>query len=246
MNRFGIKWVWCVLACLGALIGCSPSGEHSGSGGTAGTITRYPIQAVATVGMVADLVRHVGGEHLSVTQIMGAGVDPHLYKATRDDVQTIMSGDVVFYCGLMLEGKMSDTLVKVGRTKAVFAVTELIDEASLLEPEAMAGHYDPHVWMDVAAWSQCVDAVAGALQEIDPPHADDYRRNAQQYREQLRSLHEYGVEAIGTIPADRRVLITSHDAFNYFGRRYNYLDRAPDKLRDDSIDVSEIFDRVGP
>jgi manganese/zinc/iron transport system substrate-binding protein len=107
-----------------------------------------PIRAIATVGMVADIVRNVGGEHVTVTQIMGAGVDPHLYRSTRDDVQMIMDGDIIFYSGLMLEGKMSDTLIKVARRKPVFAVTEMIDESELLEPEDFKGHYDPHVWMD--------------------------------------------------------------------------------------------------
>jgi manganese/zinc/iron transport system substrate-binding protein len=151
---------------------------------------------------------------------MGAGVDPHLYKATRDDVQTIMRGDVVFYSGLMLEGKMIDTLVRISRTKPVFAVTELIDEKYLLEPEEFAGHYDPHVWMDVAAWSRCIDAVVQALSQFDPAHADDYKSNGAAYAEQLKELDEYGKRAIATIPEAQRILITSHDAFNYFGRAY--------------------------
>jgi manganese/zinc/iron transport system substrate-binding protein len=170
--------------------------------------------------MVADIVRNVGGDHVAVSQIMGAGVDPHLYKVTRDDVQAIMTGDIVFYSGLMLEGKMIDTLVKVSRSKPVYAVTEMIEEQFLLEPADFAGHYDPHVWMDVSAWTKCVDVVANALCEFDPTHAADYRSNAESYRKQLLELHEYGRSAIATIPEKSRVLITSHDAFNYFGRAY--------------------------
>jgi manganese/zinc/iron transport system substrate-binding protein len=170
--------------------------------------------------MVADIVRHVVGSRVEVTQLMGAGVDPHLYKPTRDDVLTIERGDVVFYSGLMLEGKMTDTLIKIGRGKRVYAVTELIDEKRLLEPEEQAGHFDPHVWMDVSAWSECVTAVANALSEIDAPHADEYRTRANTYREQLAQLHAYGEKSIGSIPSASRVLITSHDAFNYFGRAY--------------------------
>ncbi len=178
------------------------------------------IQAVATVGMVADIVRNVGGDRVEVTQLMGSGVDPHLYKTTRDDVQTIMRGDIVFYSGLMLEGKMADTLVKISRNKSVFAVTELIDESYLLEPAEMRGHYDPHVWMDVAAWSKCAATVADALAKYDPPHAAEYRANAQAYQARLKTLDEYGKRAAATVPADARVLVTSHDAFNYFGRAY--------------------------
>lgn len=212
-----------VVLCIAFAAGCG-----DGSTSTDDSSTRagdrfdgeYPIEAIATVGMVADIVRNVGAEHVSVTQLMGTGVDPHLYQATRDDVQTIMNGDIVFYCGLMLEGKMSDTLIRVGRTKPVFAVTELIDEATLIEPEDFAGHYDPHVWMDVEAWSKCVAAVASALAEFDPQHAEEYASNAEEYRQQLADLHEYGLKSIGSIPTDSRVLITSHDAFNYFGRAY--------------------------
>lgn len=180
----------------------------------------YPIQAAATVGMVADLVKNVGGDYVQVTQIMGSGVDPHMHKVTRDDVQTIMNADLVFYSGLMLEGKMSDTLIKISRNKPVYAVTELIDETALLEPEDFQGHYDPHVWMDVAAWSQCVDAVQNALSKFDPTHAKDYQKNAEQYKKQLEELHQYGLKTIASIPENSRILITSHDAFNYFGRAY--------------------------
>ena len=200
-------------------VGCSSS--HDSSGPPAATFdSKYPIQVIATVGMVADIVRNVGGEHVEVTQIMGAGVDPHLYKATRDDVQTIMDGDIVFYCGLMLEGKMADTLVKVARSKPVFAVTELIDESELLEPEDLEGHYDPHLWMDIESWSRCVDAVAHALAEFDRNHEEDYRMSAEKYCQQLAELHAYGVQSLDSIPKESRVLITSHDAFNYFGRAY--------------------------
>lgn len=170
--------------------------------------------------MVADLVRNVGGEHVEVLQVMGAGVDPHLYKTTRDDVQDIMGADAVFYSGLMLEGKMADTLVKIGRTRPVFAVTELIDESQLLEPDDAPGHPDPHVWMDVAAWSECVGAVSDALAEILPEHADEFAANAATYRERLTELDAYARKTVDSIPESQRVLVTSHDAFNYFGRAY--------------------------
>lgn len=179
-----------------------------------------PISAVVTVGMVADIVRHVGGKQVDVTQIMGPGIDPHLYKPTRDDVQQMMEADIVFYSGLMLEGKMTDTLVKLARTMPVVAVTERLDPVQLLEPEDFGGHYDPHVWMDVAAWALCVQGVAEGLAGFDPPRSAEYRARAEDYRHQLQQLHEYGVQALGSIPAELRVLITSHDAFNYFGRAY--------------------------
>ena len=168
--------------------------------------------------MVSDIVRTVGGEHVSVDQICGTGVDPHTYQATRDDVQTIMSGDMVFYSGLMLEGKMADTLIKVGRAKPVFAVTEMIDGSLLLNDES--DHSDPHVWNDVSAWAKCVKAVENALIDFDPDNADVYAKNASALREQLDELHQYGLKSLATIPEESRVLVTSHDAFSYFGRAY--------------------------
>ncbi|MDA7978206.1 MAG: zinc ABC transporter substrate-binding protein [Pirellulales bacterium] len=218
MNRL---IVGCLMIAVCA--GCSssdPAADSSSADGMAEYNGSYPINAIATVGMVADIVRNVGGDHVNVSQLMGAGVDPHLYKATRDDVLSIMDSDIVFYSGLMLEGKMADTFIRVGRSKPVYAVTELIDETDLLEPEEMEGHHDPHVWMDVSAWSKCVDAVAQSLGEFDPSHADDYAKNARAYQQQLTQLHAYGVKSIGSIPTGKRVLVTSHDAFNYFGRAY--------------------------
>ncbi|MCG8651124.1 MAG: zinc ABC transporter substrate-binding protein [Pirellulales bacterium] len=210
---------WLALLIVLALVfGCSTATPDATSNSSP---QGYPISSSATIGMVADIVRNVGGEHVQVDQLLGPGVDPHLYKATRDDVQRIMKADIVFYSGLMLEGKMSDTLIKVARNKPVIAVTELISEENLLAPEEFAGHFDPHVWNDVATWKQCVGAIADSLAKFDPAHADDYRANADAYRAKLDKLHQYGLESIGSIPEDSRVLITSHDAFNYFGRAYD-------------------------
>lgn len=202
-------------------IGCDRGGSDAGPAPQTVYQGEGPIQAMATVGMVADIVRNVGGTHVQTRQIMGSGIDPHLYKPTRDDVLALMDSDVIFYGGLMLEGKMIDTLVKMARSKPVVAVTEAVPDDALLEPEGAAGHYDPHVWMDVSLWSQCAGAVAAALAEFDPPHAADYAANAAAYQQQLQQLHEYGRRSIATIPEDRRVLITSHDAFGYFGRAYD-------------------------
>lgn len=180
----------------------------------------YPFQVTTTVGMVTDIVRQVAGDKAAVTGVMGAGVDPHLYKPTRDDVALMMRADVIFYSGLMLEGKMADTLIKIARTKPVHAVTQLIEEKYLLEPEEMQGHYDPHVWMDPMAWAKAVEAVGGALAEFDPANADHYRSNAAGYIKRCEELAAYGRRVLATVPESSRVLISSHDAFNYFGRAF--------------------------
>lgn len=181
----------------------------------------YPYKVTTTVGMVTDIVKQVAGDRAEVTGIIGEGVDPHLYKPTRSDVAALTSADVVFYSGLMLEGKMADTLVRVARSgKAVYAVTELLDEKFLLEPAEMQGHFDPHVWMDVAAWSKGVEAVAKSLGEFDPPHSAVYLSNAARYTSELSALDTYARDTIRTVADKQRVLITAHDAFNYFGRAY--------------------------
>ncbi|MEQ1826452.1 MAG: zinc ABC transporter substrate-binding protein [Pirellula sp.] len=216
-SRMGTRCL-CFAAILLMVGGCRPNpSEPSDPGEKRG---KAPVEVSATVGMVADLVRSVGGGRVRVTQICGSGVDPHLYKPTRDDVQALITSEMVFYSGLMLEGKMSDSLVKIARSKPVIAVTESIDPSNLLEPEDFGGHLDPHVWMDVATWSKCVDIIAEELSKYDKSGATEYRENADRYKAQMLQLHEYGTRVIATVPEASRILITSHDAFNYFGRAY--------------------------
>lgn len=177
---------------------------------------------VTTCGMVTDIVREVAGDKAKVTGLMGEGVDPHLYKPTRDDVAKLLQADVVFYSGLMLEGRMTDTFLKVSRKGTpVFAVTELLDEKFLLEPKEFAGHTDPHVWMDVKGWMAAVKAVARSLSEVDAANAARYQTNAERYVTQLAKLDDYAKQSLSSIPKERRTLITAHDAFNYFGRAYD-------------------------
>lgn len=210
----------CVLAAAGLwLIACGCTPGSSAGGAKATYAGKYPIRVTATVGMVADLVREIGGSHIQINQLLGSGVDPHLYKPTRDDVQAIFEGDVVFYNGLLLEGKMAETLERWGRTKPSCAVATF-----LKLPVDIAGanehHPDPHVWMDVSLWSQAAQVVGDFLSKYDPANAADYSAGTKQLRERLDQLHAYGQAIIGAIPEERRVLITSHDAFRYFGRAY--------------------------
>lgn len=198
---------------IGFALGCSDAAPTDGP-------RTYPYSITTTIGMVRDIVHHVAGDKAKVTALVGAGVDPHLYKPTRDDVAAMTGSDVIFYSGLMLEGKMADTLIRVGRGKPVYAVTELIDENLLFKPEEMSGHFDPHVWMDAGAWGQCAEAVGRALAEFDPANAEVYRANAAAYVAECAKLADYAKQSIASIPESSRVLITSHDAFNYFGRAY--------------------------
>lgn len=177
--------------------------------------------AVATVGMVADLVRNIGGDDIKVTQLLGSSTDPHNYEVTDLDVAILRRSPIIFYNGLLLEGRMTETLEGFSRQKPVYAVTEKLDKRFLLGSENFQGHYDPHVWMDVSAWSRCVLVVEKALCEYAPQHAEKFRARAAAYQKQLDELHEYGKKSIASIPKENRVLVTSHDAFRYFGRAYD-------------------------
>ncbi len=198
--------------------GCSRSASESPTSNP----SSYPYAVTTSVGMVTDIVRQVAGEHAEVTGMIGEGVDPHTYQPTRRDLGLLHQADIVFYAGLRLEGKMQDTLEKISKSgkSPVHPVTRLIDESYLLPLADYPGHYDPHVWMDASAWAQCVQAVAQALAEFDPAHAQSYQSRAEAFMAQCEALHAYGKKSIATIPEGRRVLITSHDAFSYFGRAY--------------------------
>lgn len=211
----------CVLAGFWLLTaGCGQASPGSEATPATARPTKYPYQVVTTIAMVTDVVEQVAGEHATVTGIIGSGVDPHLFKPTRSDVAAMLGADVVVYSGLHLEGKMGDTLVQVARRKPVFAVTERLDESYLLELPGSGGQHDPHVWMDVTAWSKAVEAVADSLSEFDPDHAAEYAANAATYRQQLETLDAYVKQIIASIPPTTRVLVTAHDAFGYFGRAY--------------------------
>lgn len=176
-----------------------------------------PLKVTCTTGMVADLVRNIAGERAEVTQLMGAGVDPHLYKSSPSDIAALSAADVVFYSGLHLEGKMTDVFEQLSQTKPVVAVAGRIDETKLL---ADGGTHDPHVWFDVALWQAAAKEVLQTLAKFDPSEAANYETRAAAYQAKLTELDQYCREQLATIPADQRVMITAHDAFRYFGKAY--------------------------
>ena len=181
------------------------------------------IKVTATTTMVGDLVRQVGGDRVEIFGLMGPGVDPHLYKASASDITKLQRADVIFYSGLLLEGKLQDVFAKMARTKKhVYAVTEAIDEKELLEPESFGGHYDPHVWFDVTLWTKCVESVVKGLSEFDPKGRDEFEKRGKEARAKMLELHQWALKKAAELPKEKRVLITSHDAFNYFGRAYGF------------------------
>lgn len=207
------------VAVLFALAGCARPASVEAGASPAGGVAPYRV--VCTVGMVTDIVRQVAGDRAEVSGIIGAGVDPHLYRPTRSDVSRLMEADVVFYSGLMLEGKMAEVLEKVAALgKPVWAVAERVDREFLLEAPEFQGQYDPHLWMDVAGWMKVVEVVEACLSRFDPAGSAGYRARADTLLQKMEALDRYAREAVATIPAEARLLVTAHDAFNYFGRAY--------------------------
>lgn len=181
------------------------------------------LKVVCTTGMIADAVRNIGGDRVVVVGLMGPGVDPHLYKATASDIQQLSSADVIFYNGLLLEGKMGEIFVKMARKNPhVAALSEDIDPSKFLEPPEFQGHYDPHIWFDVLLWAEATRKIDKVLSTAVPEHGDYFHKNGEEYRERLKRLHQWCLEQVGSVPEDKRILITSHDAFNYFGRAYGF------------------------
>jgi manganese/zinc/iron transport system substrate-binding protein len=211
------------LALLGALVS-APGCERTRTSGAPPVmdLSARKIRAVATTGMIADILREIGGGRLQVTGLMGPGVDPHLYKASEGDVIRMASADVIFYNGLHLEGKMAEVFERMGKRVRTVAVTDGIPRERLLSPPEFQGAYDPHVWFDVSLWRDAAARAAKALMEMDPEHAEGYRANAGAYLERLSDLDDYVRQQAARVPTRQRVLITAHDAFNYFGRAYGF------------------------
>lgn len=208
--------LFCLTGCGG--VGTPASSGSTGNGGRAAVNLKPRI--VTTVGMVTDIVREVVGDHGEVIGLLSEGVDPHLYKPTREDVQQLSGANVVFYGGLMLEGRLEESLKKLGDGKPVVGVAESLDRTTLRKPPEFEGHYDPHVWMDVKLWSQCVEAVTKTMTEFDADHAAEFASRSEAYRQKLAKLDEYVRKSIESIPQSQRVLVTAHDAFGYFARAY--------------------------
>jgi manganese/zinc/iron transport system substrate-binding protein len=191
-------------------------------GGGAGETARQegPLRVVTTTSIIADTAARIAGEHAGIEALMGPGVDPHLYKASENDVRRLSEADLVLYNGLHLEGKMGDILTKMARSRPVVAVTEEIPQELLREPPEFAGQYDPHVWFDVSMWIETLAPIVRELSALDPEHAAEFQANAAAYRKELEALDAWVKQRVSTLPERQRVLVTAHDAFGYFGRRY--------------------------
>ncbi|HAX68944.1 MAG TPA: manganese transporter, partial [Anaerolineae bacterium] len=190
---------------------------------TGSNTTNGKLNIVTTTGMIADIVINVGGEHVEVTSLMGPGVDPHLYKASEGDIRRLQEANLIFYNGLHLEAQLGEVLEKMNDFNiTTVAVADEIDPAILLSHPQYEDAYDPHIWFDVTLWMQAVRRVQETLSETDPAHKSAYEANATAYLAQLEELHQYVFSQAESIPAEKRVIITAHDAFSYFGRAYGF------------------------
>lgn len=173
---------------------------------------------VTTTGMIADIVENITGDLAKVEAIMQPGVDPHLYKASQGDLKRIMDADYIFYNGLHLEGKMGEILEKQTHVKPVIALGDTISRGKIIS--VSENTYDPHIWFDVALWKEAAEITLKNLIRLNPENTAYYQKNANKYLKELDSLDQWVKAEIATIPENRRVLITAHDAFSYFGKAY--------------------------
>jgi len=185
--------------------------------------TSNTLNVVTTTTMITDLVKNIGGDLVNVQGLMGAGVDPHLYKASEGDVNKLFNADIIFYNGLHLEGKLVEVFEKMqNESRTQVALGETLDKAELIGSDYFASNYDPHVWFNIDYFKQFASEVTKVLSEKDPKNADNYAKNGADYAKRLDALQTSVKESIETLPKEKRILVTAHDAFNYFGKAYDF------------------------
>lgn len=180
------------------------------------------LNIVTTTSMITDLVRNIGGDSVNVQGLMGTGVDPHLYKASEGDVSKLTNADVVFYSGLHLEGKLVDVFEKMGRNTNTIALAEVLDKNKLIGSEYFASNFDPHIWFNIQYWKQLTNYLTETLSKLNPENASFFQKNKTNYLLQLDALENDIKKTIAILPEQKRVLVTAHDAFNYFGEAYGF------------------------
>ncbi len=205
-----------MLGVLFVLLGCAEDSEEE----RAAFGPENKMKIVATTGMIGDVASIIGGDRVDVYAMMGPGIDPHLYKAKAKDVERLSSADLILYNGLHLEAKMGEILEKISDTHNTVAVAETFGDDELIEVEE--GAHDPHLWFDVEKWQVVTRNILNALKDTDPAGGKEYEESFNAYSNKLEELHEFVVEQTSRVPESRRVLITAHDAFSYFGDAYGF------------------------
>ena len=191
------------------LISCNDKRQENGK-----------LYIVCTTGIVADGVKNIVKDNATVEALMGPGIDPHLYKASHGDLVKLQNADIIVYNGLFLEGKMGEILEKLAKKKTVISLGEALEETQLINNSTFQGAYDPHIWFDVKLWKQALASLPKKLNEIDSLKGLSFQQNFELYAKKLDSLDQAVTLKIKEIPEKNRILITAHDAFEYFGSAY--------------------------
>ncbi len=185
--------------------------------------TNEKLNIVTTTSMITDLVKNIGGNAINLKGLMGSGVDPHLYKASEGDVSKLVNADIIFYNGLHLEGKLVEVFEKMGsKTKTPIALGEHLDKSTLIGSDYFASNYDPHVWFNIEYFKLFAKKVTEVLSKKDPKNAVNYIENEKNYLMELEVLQTEIKAIIELLPEEKRILVTAHDAFNYFGKNYGF------------------------
>ena len=201
-----------IMLFLAILSGCKNTAESTGK-----------LKVVTTTTMITDLVKNIGGDAVEVEGLMGAGVDPHLYKASEGDVSKLYTADVIFYNGLHLEGKLVEVFEKMeSSNKVTVPLGEFLNKTELIGSEYFASNYDPHVWFNIEYFKEFAEKVTEVLQEADPENSELFQKNKEKFITELSVLEAWVKETVETLPKEKRILVTAHDAFNYFGKAYGF------------------------
>lgn len=221
-----------LLSLLLLLTGCQKSNQEDGK-----------LNIVVTTTMITDLVETIGGDHVNVKGLMTTGVDPHLYQAKASDATTLIAADLVIYNGVHLEAKLTDVLAKL---ENAISLESGLDEGDILADDE--GGIDPHIWFSVPLWKKAAIRVSKGLSELDPTNAKDYDANLQKYLVELDELQSYITNKLSVIEGDKRVLVTAHDAFNYFAHSNHFEVRSIQGISTESeastSTISELADFI--
>ena len=177
---------------------------------------------VVTTGMIADAVSNIAEDLVNIKVLMGSGVDPHAYRQTRSDIVALANADLVLWNGLYLEAQMEEFLLELANDRPVVAVAEKVPDNLLIGSDEYDGRFDPHLWMDPSIWSYLVLNVKDALIEILPEAKTRFTYNTENYLKEIEQLKNYTNRVLASVPQKNRILLTSHDAFNYFGQAYGF------------------------
>ncbi|MGJ8657179.1 MAG: metal ABC transporter solute-binding protein, Zn/Mn family [Akkermansiaceae bacterium] len=227
MKKYHYLWGSLILSLL-TLIGCGDQKVNDVWSETEAYDAGGKLKVAATTSMVQDLVRVVGGDEVEVYGLMGEGIDPHSYVGRPTDMMALKSADLIFYSGLHLEEKLQENLEKL---EYAHAVTSQLDKAELIIPEEEYSAYaDPHVWGDPTLWAKTISVVVSRMAEKDPANKEEYEARGKVYQKDLLALDLWVRKRLSEIPAEQRILVTSHDAFMYYARAFGFEVRAIDGL----------------